>query len=139
MYRRFLKSGVELHEYQPQILHAKLIVVDDVVYVGSSNLDQRSLWINYEMMVRFESRAMAEQAREIFAGDLPHCRRIELDEWCQTRTLWQRLQQRLAHFLLVRIDPYLARRQWRALPDRARDRSECWITGLLAPQFPSIQ
>jgi cardiolipin synthase A/B len=117
MYRRFLKGGVEIYEYQPQILHAKLIVVDDVVYVGSSNLDQRSLWINYEMMVRFESRAMAEQAREIFAGDLPHCRRLELEQWCKARTFWQRLKQRLAHFLLVRIDPYLARRQWRALPD----------------------
>ena len=43
LYRRFLKAGVEIHEYEPQILHAKLIIVDDAVYIGSSNLDQRSL------------------------------------------------------------------------------------------------
>jgi cardiolipin synthase len=117
LYRRLLKGGVEIHEYQPQILHAKLIIVDDAVYVGSSNLDQRSLWINYELMVRFQSGEMAEQARGIFAGNLVHCRRIEPGEWRRSHTFWQRLKRRLAYFLLVRIDPYLARRQWRALPD----------------------
>ena len=43
----------------------KLIVIDDVVYVGSSNLDQRSLNINYELMVRFENKEMAAQARPL--------------------------------------------------------------------------
>src|SRR5207249_10237902 len=43
LYRRFLKAGVEICEYQPQVLHAKLFIIDDVVYVGSANLDQRSL------------------------------------------------------------------------------------------------
>src|SRR6266581_2207550 len=63
LYRRFLKAGVEIFEYQPQILHTKLIIIDDVIYLGSANLDQRSLNINYELMIRFESRQMAEQAR----------------------------------------------------------------------------
>ena len=66
LYRRFLRGGVEIFEYQPQILHAKLIVVDDVVYVGSSNLDTRSLQINYELMLRLEDRELAAQARDIF-------------------------------------------------------------------------
>jgi cardiolipin synthase len=117
LYRRFLKDGVEIFEYQPQILHAKLILVDDVVYVGSSNLDPRSLRINYEMMIRFQNRDMAEQARGIFAEDLKHCSRIELEEWRKSRTLWQRLKRRVAYLLLVRIDPPLAKRQWRTLPD----------------------
>jgi len=34
------------------ILHAKLAIVDDAVFVGSANLDARSLGINYELMVR---------------------------------------------------------------------------------------
>ena len=74
LYRRALKAGVQIYEYQPQILHAKLIIVDDAVYVGSANLDPRSLNINYELMIRFERREMAEQARAIFArtpGALP--------------------------------------------------------------------
>jgi len=117
LYRRFLKAGVQIHEYQPQILHAKLIIADDIVYVGSANLDPRSLDINYELMIRFDHQAIAEQACAIFAGSLTHCRQITKEEWHQSRTIWRRLKQRWAYWLLVRIDPYLARRQWRALPD----------------------
>src|SRR5690348_14345773 len=43
LYRRMLRSGVEIYEYEPQILHAKMFVIDDVVYAGSANLDTRSL------------------------------------------------------------------------------------------------
>src|SRR5207247_3846671 len=81
LYRRFLKAGVEIFEYQPQILHAKLIIIDDVVYLGSDNLDQRSLNINYELMIRFESRQMAEQARTGFATTLQHCQALTFEQW----------------------------------------------------------
>jgi cardiolipin synthase len=117
LYRRCLTGGVQIFEYQPQVLHAKLLIVDDVVYVGSSNLDPRSLQINYELMIRFQNRELADGARGIFSDNLKHCRRIELQEWRKTRTFWQKLKERVAYFLLVRIDPYLARQQWRALPD----------------------
>ena len=110
LYGRLLKHGVEIYEYQPQILHAKLIIVDNVVYVGSSNLDQRSLRINYELMVRIQDRKRVEEARRIFAEDLGNCRRIELSELNQSHPFWLRLKQRLAYFLLVRVDPNLARR-----------------------------
>jgi len=117
LYRRFLKAGVGIYEYDPQVLHAKLIIVDDVVYIGSSNLDQRSLQINYELMIRFQHPEIARQAREVFDSSLRHCHRIELEEWRKSRTLWQKMEQRFAYWVLVRIDPYFARRQWRALPD----------------------
>ena len=117
LYRRFLKAKVQIHEYQPQVLHAKLIIADEVVYVGSANLDPRSLDINYELMIRFAHPEMAAQARAIFAGSLAHCRPVTKTEWRKSRTIWRRLKQRWAYWLLVRIDPYLARRQWRTLPD----------------------
>ena len=117
LYRRLLKAGAEIYEYTPQILHAKLFVVDDAVYVGSANLDPRSLSINYEVMLRFQNAQMAAEAREIFSNTLRHCHRIEWAEWCRSRTLWARFKRRWAFFLLTRIDPYVARKQWRALPD----------------------
>jgi cardiolipin synthase len=117
LYRRFLKAGVQIHEYQPQILHAKLIIADNIVYVGSANLDPRSLDINYELMIRFDHQDMAAEARAIFAGSLAHCRQITREEWRKSRSIWRRLKQRWAYWLLVRIDPYLARRQWQELPD----------------------
>jgi cardiolipin synthase len=118
LYRRLLKAGVEVFEYQPQILHAKLIIIDDVVYVGSANLDPRSLNINHELMVRLENPELAGKAREAFAANLKHCRQITLEAWSKSRTFWRRLKQRWAYFLLVRIDPYIARWQWRGLPEQ---------------------
>jgi cardiolipin synthase len=117
LYRRFLSTGIEIFEYQPQILHAKLFQIDDVAYVGSSNLDQRSLSLNFEVMIRFEKKDMADQARAFMDRMLPHCLKINADEWRESRSLWTKLKQRWAYFLLVRIDPYLARRQWHSLRD----------------------
>ncbi len=117
LYRRLLKAGVEIYEYQPQVLHAKLAVVDGAVFVGSANMDPRSMSINYELVLRFWNPQMATEAQTIFADVLRHCRRIELQEWQRSRTFWRRLKQRWAYFLLARIDPYIAKQQWHALPD----------------------
>ena len=116
LYRRLLAAGVEIYEYQPQILHAKLFIVDGVVYTGSSNLDIRSLQINYELMIRLADAGMTDKAREIFNGFLKHCRQVTAEDWRRSRTFWSRLKQRWAYFLLNRVDPYVARYQWRALP-----------------------
>jgi cardiolipin synthase A/B len=117
LYRRLLRAGVKIYEYEPQILHAKLMIVDDAVYAGSANLDPRSLSINYELMIRFDNRAMTDQARALFEATLRHCRPVQSEAWAKSRTIWRRFKQRWAYWLLVRIDPYLARRQWQALPD----------------------
>jgi len=111
LYRRLLKAGVEVYEYQPQVLHAKLILIDDTVYVGSANLDPRSLYINYELMLRFEEKNVVSEARAIFIRDLTLSQRIELESWRKSRTWWSKLRQRWAYFLLARVDPVMVR--WR--------------------------
>lgn len=117
LYHKLLKAGVEIYEYQPQILHAKLMVVDQVAYVGSANLDPRSLNINFELMLRLQNPQVAAQARLVFESSLQHCSRITFEQWRKSRSLWSRLRERWAYFLLVRLDPYIARRQWRGLSD----------------------
>ncbi len=69
LYGRLLSRRVRIFEYQPQILHAKLVIVDDVAYVGSANLDRRSLHINYELLLRFEWPELVTDARRWFAQD----------------------------------------------------------------------
>jgi cardiolipin synthase len=116
LYRRLLRSGVEIFEYQPQVLHTKLIIVDDVAYAGSSNLDPRSLYINYELSLRLTNKHTVTGALEIFQQKLAHCRQIELKAWRKSSTWWERLKRRWACFLLLRIDPLIARWQYRRLP-----------------------
>lgn len=119
LYHRFLKSGVEIFEYQPQILHAKLICIDNVVYVGSSNLDVRSLNLNYELVLRLDDPASVAQAHDIFQRLVEQSKKIELRSWLKTQTIWQRWKNYWARFLLTRIDPYVALHQFRSLRNNA--------------------
>jgi len=115
LYRAFLRAGVEIYEYTPQILHAKLFILDDIVYAGSANLDIRSLRINYELLVRILDPEVAAEARDIFEADLEHSRRIDPATWSKSRSFWAKLREDWAYFVLARIDPYLAGRQLKTL------------------------
>ncbi len=117
LYRRLLRAGVSIYEYQPQILHAKLIVADDIVYVGSANFNTRSLHIDYELLLRIEDAELAAQARALFDGDLLHAQKLSLGSWRQDRRLWDRLRQRFAYFLMARLDLFVARWLWRSRGD----------------------
>lgn len=114
-YRRLLLGGVEIYEYEPQILHTKLFLIDSVVYVGSTNLDSRSLSINYELMVRLSNPKLEREGKEIFEETLKYCRRVNLEDWRKSRNLWDRIKARLAYLLLARVDPFIADKQWRML------------------------
>jgi len=115
LYQGLLGAGVEIYEYQPQILHAKLFIVDDSAYVGSANLDARSLNINYEFLVRVRDPGVADGARAIFAEDLKHAQRIDPATWRRSRSVWEKLKERFAHFVVARLDPRIARMQMRDL------------------------
>jgi cardiolipin synthase len=117
LYRRFLKAGVEIYEYQPQVLHAKLFLIDLALYAGSANLDTRSLRINYELMLRLKNAELAASAHSIFDRRLSLSRRITAEDWARSNSLWRRLKHRLAYFVLVQLDPFIAGRQWRRLSD----------------------
>lgn len=109
LYRRLVNRGIEIWEYQPQVLHAKLIIVDDVVFVGSSNLDPRSLRINFEIMLRIQDAALAATARQQFEADLAErAIRITREALQHGRSWWLRLKQRFAYWLFARLDSEVA-------------------------------
>jgi cardiolipin synthase A/B len=113
LYPRLLQAGVEIYEYEPQILHAKLICAGPVTYIGSANLDIRSLRLNYELIMRFHDKTITAGAGEIFEEILKHSRRIEPEAWRKKQGLWQRWKCRWANFLLTRVDPFVSLRQFR--------------------------
>lgn len=109
--RRLEGTAIRWFEYLPQMMHGKLLVIGDVVYIGSINLDVRSRLINYELALRLPVPALAEQARAIFEADLQHSRPIPTS----APSWWRRLRQRAAYWLLARVDPYVASRKLRML------------------------
>jgi cardiolipin synthase len=113
LYGRLLRAGVEIHEYQPQVLHTKLALINRAAYVGSANLDIRSFRINYELMLRLTAPATVDEAVAIFESHLGHSRKIDPGQWRNSRTLAAKLKERLALFLFTRLDPLITRRQLR--------------------------
>ena len=105
------ETAIRFFEYLPQMMHGKLLVINDVVYIGSANLDVRSRLINYELMLRLPVSALAEQARGMFEADLRYSRLAEIT----TPSWWLQLRQRAAYWLLARVDPYLASHKLRML------------------------
>jgi cardiolipin synthase A/B len=109
-YRRLLKGGVEVYEYLPQMLHMKLIVADDLVYVGSANFDMRSLFINAEIMLRIEDAGFANRMRGLIELHLEHCDAITAAEHRKRSKPWSRLRWLLAYFLVSTVDFTVTRR-----------------------------
>jgi cardiolipin synthase len=81
-YDELLSLGIELHEYQPTMMHAKVMVVDGVWSMfGSANFDNRSLELNDELNVAVFSRELAGRFEQDLEGDLRVSQRLSLDEW----------------------------------------------------------
>jgi cardiolipin synthase A/B len=110
LYRYLLRRKAKIYEFQPTPLHMKLIVIDDAVYIGSANLDVRSLFINLEIMARVKDTAFAAYARELIDGLV-----TQSEE--QTRPLlktrdswWSRFKAGAAYFLVNSVDYTVGRR-----------------------------
>jgi cardiolipin synthase A/B len=79
---RLLKSGVEIYEYRPALLHAKTMVVDGIwATVGSTNLDHRSFSLNEELNVAIYDVDTAQRLERVFEDDLRNSRQVRFEDW----------------------------------------------------------
>lgn len=109
-YWRLLKRRVRIYEYQPTKLHTKLIVIDDVVHIGSANFDMRSFYLNLEMMLRVEDKGFAARMRGFIDSEIADSLPITRALHRKQRTLWNRFVWGLANFLVVTMDYTVSRR-----------------------------
>ncbi|MDR1732365.1 MAG: cardiolipin synthase [Synergistaceae bacterium] len=71
---RLLRNGVRVYSYEEGFIHAKTMVIDgEIASVGTTNLDVRSLELNYEAQAFIRSRSLAEELEQIFTEDFRHC------------------------------------------------------------------
>lgn len=88
-----LAAGVEIHEYQPTMMHVKMLVVDEyLVSVGSTNFDIRSFRLNDEASLNVYDHAFAARMRGVFERDLAQSRRYRREDWEQ-RPWHERLRE----------------------------------------------
>ena len=81
-YSKLLGAGAEIYEYQPSMIHAKILIVDTLwSVVGSTNFDNRSFGLNDEVNMAVRDPDVSIRLEEDFAADLAASRRITLEAW----------------------------------------------------------
>lgn len=110
LYRYLMRRKARIFEFQSRPLHMKLMVIDDTVYIGSANLDVRSMFINLEIMVRVKDARLALHMRKLIDEMVKQSEE-------QTRILlkardsyWSRFKAALAYFLVNSVDYTIGRR-----------------------------
>jgi phosphatidylserine/phosphatidylglycerophosphate/cardiolipin synthase-like enzyme len=104
-YGRLLQNGVRIFEYQPRFLHAKMLLCDDWLSVGSSNIDRWNLRWNLEANQELLGGEVTEQADELFTHDFGVSDEITHGMW-QARPWYRRLQE----WFWGKVDRWLERR-----------------------------
>lgn len=82
-YEELLKAGVKIYLYKaPFILHAKHFTIDDdVAVIGSSNMDQRSFSLNFEVSLLVRGHTFVRDLRIVEDGYRSDSRELGLEEW----------------------------------------------------------
>lgn len=109
-YSRLLRRGVQMFEYRAARLHTKLAILDEVTFVGSANLDFRSLFINMEIVLRIEDAAFADAMRGYFEHELRRCEYITPALHKRRATLWRRIKWTVSYWLVTSFDYTVSRR-----------------------------
>ncbi len=82
LYGELLEAGVRIFEYEPVMLHAKVMVVDGMwSVIGTTNVDNRSFEHNDEVNLASRDGRIASRLLEDFDRDLTECREVTLDAW----------------------------------------------------------
>ena len=103
-YARLLRRKVEMFEYLPTKLHSKLLIMDDIVHIGSSNFDIRSLYLNMEMMLRVDDPHFAMMMRGYFEHEIGDSEEITSNLHKSRGTGLERLRWRIGFFLVNSLD-----------------------------------
>ncbi|MDH4468968.1 MAG: phospholipase D-like domain-containing protein [Bacteriovoracaceae bacterium] len=99
LYGLLLACKVEIYEYLPSMLHAKILIIDDWVSVGSYNLDYRSIYFNLESSITIQSRENIKSLEDQFMKDISVSRKIDQNRW-KKRSRFNRFFEKL--FFLFR-------------------------------------
>ncbi|MBQ9708659.1 MAG: cardiolipin synthase [Firmicutes bacterium] len=80
-YKELVREGVEIYEYTPGFVHAKVFTSDDIKgVVGTINLDFRSLYLHFECAAYLFRNPVIYDIEEDFQETLKKCQQITLGD-----------------------------------------------------------
>ncbi|MFZ5479415.1 MAG: cardiolipin synthase [Myxococcota bacterium] len=96
---RLVAAGVRVWLYEPGMMHAKTLVIDDdLCLVGSANVDVRSFRLNFEAGALVADRAVADRLESGFRKDLERSREVTR-EHLRARRPWVAVAEGAAQLL----------------------------------------
>jgi cardiolipin synthase len=92
-YGRLLEGGVRVYEFEPTMLHSKVMMVDNVwCSIGSINFTSRSMKSNAEANVALYDAGFAAQVRSNIEADIARSAPITVEQWTH-RNLGERIKE----------------------------------------------
>jgi cardiolipin synthase len=83
-YARLLDAGVQIYEYLPRVLHAKVADIDGRwAIIGTANIDYRSFFVNYELNLVTSEQPLCQQLQQEFEHDLLQSERVYARHWAK--------------------------------------------------------
>jgi len=102
-YRELLEAGVQIHEYEGGLLHAKTMTVDDdLALIGSANMDRRSFDLNFENNILLQDEAVAADVRgrqELYLSTSKPVCLSDIDAWTMGQRFWNNFMGMLGPLL----------------------------------------
>lgn len=118
-YQPLLRNGVRIFEYEPRFLHSKIMLCDDWVSMGSSNLDKWSLRWNLEANQEVADHDFAEEVCLMFLSDFREGRKIRYGAWLK-RPWYLRFSERFWQSVMVWAGCMLQMRKMRIFSSSRR-------------------
>jgi len=92
IYSSMLNNGIQIFEFQPNFTHAKAILCDDWVCIGSSNLDRWNQKFNHELNIEIQSPQLASDLARFFESSFINSIQIDKKRWMQ-RSQFQKIKE----------------------------------------------
>jgi cardiolipin synthase len=82
LYGDVLEAGAKIYEYEPSMIHAKILIIDGLwSVVGSTNFDSRSFGINDEVNIAVLDTGLSERLAKDFWNDVGRSKQITFEQW----------------------------------------------------------
>ena len=77
-----MEIGIDIYLYQPDLLHAKTMTVDDdLAFFGSSNFDIRSFALNFELNMLLYGKEEISELRKAQEKYLSRATKVDIEQW----------------------------------------------------------
>jgi len=94
-FKEMISAGISISQYRPGFLHQKVILADDTAAIGTANVDNRSMRINFEVTAVIPDHEIATGVERMLLKDFAHSSLVTIEQLDRLTAL-DRFQTRIA-------------------------------------------